>query len=126
MDNNYFTQVAPYMQQDQSNVQPMFQNIGAQQALHNQLMQQQNQQTQDAANIGSGYGKGMGGLSPLAMAAMLRSSGGNVEIPAANTAPMTGVAGMGNSVGTGLTQDAFNSGIGFNPYAQTGGYGLEY
>jgi len=125
MNNNYFTTVAPYMQQDQG-LQPVFQNIGAQQALHNQLMQQQSQQTQDAANIGSGMGKGMGGLSPLAMAAMLRSTGGKVEIPAMNTAPMTNVAGMGNSVGTGLTQDAFNSGIGFNPYAQTGGYGLKY
>ena len=73
MDNNYFTQVAPYMQQqDQSGLTPVFQNIGAQQALHNQLMQQQNQQTQDAGNIGSGMSKGMSGLNPLAMAMALR------------------------------------------------------
>jgi len=76
MDNSFYTQIAPYMQQDQINTQPMFQNIGAQQALHNQLMQQQNQQNQDASNIGSSYGKGMSGLSPLAMASMLRNQGG--------------------------------------------------
>ena len=77
MDNtNYFTQVAPYMQQDQGGLQPVFQNIGAQQALHNQLMQQQNQQSQDASNIGASYGKGMSGLNPLAMASMLRGQPG--------------------------------------------------
>lgn len=126
MDNNYFTQVAPYMQQEQGGLTPVFQNIGAQQALHNQLMQQQMQQNQDASNIGSGLGKGMSGISPLAMAAMLRSGKGGVDIPTADTAQMTGVAGMGNSMGTGLTQDSFNSGVGFNPYAQYGGYGLKY
>lgn len=126
MDNNYFTQVAPYMQQDQSGLTPVFQNIGAQQALHNQLMQQQMQQNQDAGNIGSGMGKGMSGLSPLAMAMALRGGKGSVDIPSTDTAQMTGVAGMGGSMGTGLTQDSYNSGVGFNPYAQTGGYGLKY
>ena len=58
--------------QDVSGLTPVFQNIGAQQALHNQLMQQQNQQNQDAVNIGASYGKGISGLNPLAMAAMLR------------------------------------------------------
>jgi hypothetical protein len=76
MDNNYFTQVSPFMQQDQGGLTPVFQNIGAQQALQNQLMQQQLQQNQAASNIGSGMGKGMGGLSPLAMASMLRGQGG--------------------------------------------------
>ena len=114
--------------QDVSGLTPVFQNIGAQQALHNQLMQQQNQQNQDSVNIGASYGKGIGGLSPLAMAAMLRSGGGgnDLSLPETNTAQMTGVSGMGNSTGTGLTQDPFNSGIGFNPYAQSGGVGLKY
>ena len=97
MDNNYFTQVAPYMQQDQGGLTPVFQNIGAQQALHNQLMQQQNQQNQEAASIGSGLGKGMSGLSPLAMAAMLRNQN----------------PGM---MGTGQTPNWTN------PYTNTGGY----
>ncbi|MEI6590148.1 MAG: hypothetical protein WCO38_09430 [Verrucomicrobiota bacterium] len=130
MDNSYFTQVAPYMQQlspkDEAGLNPVFQNIGAQQALHNQLMQQQNQQTQDAGNIGQGYGKGMSGLNPLAMAMALRGKTGDVPLPSTNNAPMTNVVGMGDSMGTGLTQDSFNSGIGFNPYAQTGGFGLKY
>jgi hypothetical protein len=32
---------------------------------------------------------------------------------------------MGNSMGTGMTQDQYNSGIGFNPSAQVGGYGIK-
>ena len=39
---------------------------------------------------------------------------------------MTNVSGMGNSIGTGLTQNSFNSGIGFNPSAQYGGFGINY
>ena len=124
MANNY--QIDYPQMQDVSGLSPVFQNISAQQALHNQLMQQQNQQNQDASNIGASYGKSLNGLSPLAMAAMLRSGGGDVSLPDTNTAQMTGAAGMGNSMGTGLTQDPFNSGIGFNPYAQSGGYGLKY
>jgi hypothetical protein len=72
MNNNYFTQVAPYMQQDQGGLTPVFQNIGAQQALQNQLMQQQLQQSQDASNIAGSMGKGLSGINPLAMASMLR------------------------------------------------------
>ena len=124
MPNNY--QIDYPQMQDVSGLTPVFQNIGAQQALHNQLMQQQNQQNQDAVNIGQSYGKSMGGLNPLAMASMLRGGAGNVAIPDANMAQMSGVAGMGNSMGTGLTQDSFNSGVGFNPYAQSGNYGLKY
>ena len=65
-------------------------------------------------------------MNPLAMASLLRGGAGNVVVPDANMAQMSGVAGMGNSMGTGLTQDSFNSGVGFNPYAQSGGYGLKY
>ena len=104
MDNNYFTQVAPYMQQlsskDEAGLNPVFQNIGAQQALHNQLMQQQNQQTQDAGNIGQGYGKGMGGLNPLAMAMALR-----------------GKSDFGNS---GMTSGMTNAGVTGNIYDNNG------
>ena len=124
MANNY--QIDYPQMQDVSGLSPVFQNISAQQALHNQLIQQQQQQSQDAVNIGQSYGKGMSGLNPLAMASMLRGGAGNVAIPDASMAQMSGVAGMGNSMGTGLTQDSFNSGVGFNPYAQSGGYGLKY
>lgn len=61
--------------QDVSGLTPVFQNISAQQALHNQLMQQQSQEMQDAVNIGQSYGKSLNGLSPLAMASMLRKGG---------------------------------------------------
>lgn len=95
MPNDYATYY-PQMQ-DVSGLQPVFQNIGAQQALHNQLMQQQQQEMQDAANIGASYGKGLGGLNPLAMAAMLRGQ----------------TPGM---MGTGQTPNWTN------PYTNTGGY----
>jgi hypothetical protein len=80
---NYQTDY-PQMQ-DVSGLTPVFQNISAQQALHNQLMQQQSQEMQDAANIGNSYGKSVSGLNPLAMAAMLRSGGGDLSIPTSDT-----------------------------------------
>jgi hypothetical protein len=45
MANNY--QIDYPQMQDVSGLSPVFQNISAQQALHNQLMQQQNQQPTD-------------------------------------------------------------------------------
>jgi len=105
----------------QQGINPVFQNIGAQQQYMNQQLSQGNQMSQPTS-----HGPSMSGLNPLAMAMMLRNGGANVSMPTTNTPQMTNVAGMGNSMGTGLTQDAFNSGVGFNPYAQTGGYGIKY
>ena len=105
---------------DQQGLTPVFQNIGAQQQYFNQQLGQGSEMAQPTSR-----GTSLAGLNPLAMAAMLRGKGGSVAIPTTDAAQMTGVSGMGGSVGTGLTQDAFNSGIGFNPYAQTGGYGLK-
>jgi hypothetical protein len=72
MDNNYFTQVAPYMQQlspqDQAGLNPVFQNMAAQQANQNAALQQQNQQVQQAGQVQGGKG----GMNPMAMASMLR------------------------------------------------------
>jgi hypothetical protein len=83
MANDYSTLYA--QMQDVSGLTPVFQNISAQQALHNQLMQQQQQEMQNAGNIGASYGKGMGGLNPMAMASMLRSKNpgmmGNQQTP---------------------------------------------
>jgi hypothetical protein len=73
MDNNYFTQVAPYMQQDQGGLSPVFQNIAQQQANQNAALQQQMQNNQMA---GQTHGGG-GGMNPLAMAAMLRGKKDN-------------------------------------------------
>jgi len=66
MNNSYFTQVAPYMQQDQQGLMPVFQNMAAQQANQNAALAQQNQLVQQA-----GQGQ-QGGMNPMAMAAMLR------------------------------------------------------
>ena len=109
-----------FEEQNQQGLNPVFQNIGAQQQYLNQQLSQGNQMSQPTS-----HGANMSGLNPLAMAMMLRG-GGDVGIPSTNTASMTGVAGMDGSMGTGLTQDSYNSGIGFNPSAQVGGYGLKY
>ena len=116
----------PYIQfqqmQDLQGLAPVFQNIAEQQANQNAAFNEQNQQVQQA-----GQTQGGSNFNNLAMAMALRGKSTNdLALPSTNTAPMSGVSGMGNSMGTGLTQDSFNSGIGFNPYAQTGGYGLKY
>jgi hypothetical protein len=76
MDNNYFTQVAPYMQQlspqDQAGLNPVFQNMAAQQANQNAALQQQMQNNQAAGQVQGGGG----GMNPMAMAAMLRAKDG--------------------------------------------------
>ena len=60
--------IIPQQQQDQQGLQPVFQNIAAQQQLHDALMAQQNQQVQQAGQRPSGGG----GMNPMALAQMLR------------------------------------------------------
>jgi 3-oxoacyl-(acyl-carrier-protein) synthase len=84
MHNNYFTQVAPYFQQQDQGLMPVFQNIAQQQANQNAALQQQMQNNQMA---GQTQGSGMGGMNPLAMAAMLR---GKSTTPATYTGPSYG------------------------------------
>jgi hypothetical protein len=71
MDNNYFTNVGSYMQPVDPNelarLNPVFQNIGMQQANQNAAMQQGMGLTQAAGQTGQG-----GGMNPMAMAMMLR------------------------------------------------------
>jgi hypothetical protein len=71
MDNNYFTNVGSYMQPVDPNelarLNPVFQNIGMQQANQNAAMQQSMGLTQAAGQTGQG-----GGMNPMAMAALLR------------------------------------------------------
>ena len=55
------------MQQDQVGLNPVFQNIGSQQANQNAALQQQNQLVNQA-----GQTQQKGGMNPMAMAAMLR------------------------------------------------------
>jgi len=72
MDNKYFTQVAPYFQQQDQGLMPVFQNIAQQQAMQNAALAQQNQLTQQAGQIG----RQQGGMNPMAMAQMLRNQPG--------------------------------------------------
>ena len=69
----------PYIQflqpQDQQGLAPVFQNIAAQQANQNAAMQQQMQNNQMAGQTQDS----MGGLNPLAMAAMLRNKKPNYD-----------------------------------------------
>ena len=104
---------------DVSGIDPVFQDIRKQQQYQNQ----QFGQTNSISNQGY-QPSNLTGLNPLAMAAMLRGKG-SVEIPQGDYAQMTNVPGMGNSMGTGLTLDQYNSGIGYDPLAQIGGYGLK-
>ena len=77
MPNPYMNQFMPSgFEGQEQGLTPVFQNIGAQQALQNQNIAQQNQLNQQASQIGASYGQGMGGLSPLAMASALRGKPG--------------------------------------------------
>ena len=102
MDNNYFTQVPPYMQQDQQGLNPVFQNIAQQQQNQNAALQQQMQNNQMA---GQTHGGGMSGLNPLMMAAMLRNKqdpyAANKGDPYLNAQTAMDKYGTGNVYGYG-------------------------
>lgn len=83
MDNNYFTQVAPYFQQQDQGLNPVFQNIAQQQANQNAALAQQNQQVAQAGQVQQGGGS----MNPMAMAMMLR---GKQNSPATYTGPSYG------------------------------------
>jgi hypothetical protein len=72
MDNKYFTQVAPYFQQQDQGLMPVFQNIAQQQANQNAALAQQNQLVQQA-----GQTQQQGGMNPMAMAKALRNQPSN-------------------------------------------------
>jgi hypothetical protein len=104
MDNNYFTQVAPYFQQQDQGLMPVFQNIAQQQANQNAALAQQNQLTQQAGQIG----RQQGGMNPMAMAKALRQ-------------PQTGAdAAKMNEFGAYMpwTQSATADQYGTSPYSQ--------
>jgi hypothetical protein len=83
MPNPYFTTIAPYFAQQDQSLNPVFQNIAAQQANQNAALQQQNQQVAQAGQVQGGGG----GMNPLAMAMMLR---GKSSAPATYTGPSYG------------------------------------
>lgn len=70
MPNQYIGNVDPYMSQyDLSGYQPLIADDSRQKAMQAAALAQQLQQVQDA---GQSHGSPLSGLSPLAMAAMLR------------------------------------------------------
>jgi len=122
MDNPYTSQYMPsgMPQQDAQGLNPVFQNINAQQQYLNQQLAQSNQLAQPQSQT-TNYS----GLNPLAMASMLRQGGSDLNIPSGSYPQMNNVDGMGNSMGTGMNLNSYNSGVGFNPSAQLSGYGLK-
>jgi hypothetical protein len=85
MPNPYITNVDPYMsQQDLSGYAPTMQDIAQQKLMQQLALAQQNQQVSDA---GQQQGGGSSGLSPLAMAMMLRKK---PDGPAKYTGPSYG------------------------------------
>jgi len=121
MDNNYFTQVAPYMQQDQG-LLPVFQNIATQQANQNAALQQQNQQV---AQAGQAQG-GSGGMNPLAMAMALRGKKPD-NMDSWQTAGSNQYFGANsNGMGAGQGYSGMNADLGLSPVSNmpvVGAYG---
>ena len=96
MPSPYFTTVAPYFAEQDQGLSPVFQNIAQQQQNQNAALQQQMQNNQMA---GQTQGGGMGGLNPMAMAAMLRNK--NPSDPYANAQTAMNQYGAGNVYGFG-------------------------
>ena len=80
MPNPYMTNVGSYMMpidpQEQQGLNPVFQNIGQQQANQNAALAQQNQMVQQAGQTGQ-----QGGMNPMAMAMALRKKDPNKPAP---------------------------------------------
>lgn len=127
MPNDYLSAYAPAMSNAQYG-QPVVMGQGQQEAMHQAMLNQQTQYNNQAANIASqpnAMGSMAGGaMRGLMLAQALRGNAptsGSLELP--QTDPqMSGVAGMGNSTGTGVTYGGVNFGQ-INPNA--GGFGLK-
>lgn len=126
MPNEYTSAYAP-MQSNAQYGQPVVVGQGQQEAMHQAMLNQQEQYNNQAAQVaasGNPYGSFSKGINPLMMAMALRGGMGNnsVELPKIDP-QMTGVAGMGDATGTGVTYGGTNFGQ-INPYS-TGGFGLK-
>lgn len=130
MPNEYTSAYAP-VQSNAQYGQPVVMGQGQQEAMHQAMLNQQNQYNNQSAQI-AGQPSGLGSMAGGAMNAMMlaqalrggapSSAGGSVELPKIDP-QMTGVAGMGGDTGTGVTYGGINFGQ-INPNA-TGGFGLK-
>jgi hypothetical protein len=111
MNNNYFTSVGSYMQPIDPNelarLNPVFQNIGMQQAAQNAAMQQGQGLTQAAGQTQQG------GMNPMAMASMLRKKPGQADINAQD-AQMGGL-----STYNPFTQYSVSQQYGTDPFSES-------
>lgn len=101
----------PYIQQmpqtqDLGGLNPVYQNIGAQQMMQNAAMQQAQGLTQDAGRTVQG------GMNPMAMAMMLRKKPNQQDINASDVQ----MGGMGTY--NPYTQYNVSNTYGTNPYSQ--------
>jgi hypothetical protein len=99
--NPYTSTIAPQtMQEDMYGAPPVMDN-SARQKTQDALNQQGSRIAQDALNVNKDATRG---VNPFLLAQALRSgpSSGPVDLPKSNLPPVMGVAGMGDSMGTGL------------------------
>ena len=107
MANPYI--IMPQQAQDMSGLQPVYQNMAAQQQFQNQMAQQGNQLTQQAGQTTSG-----GGMNPMALAAALRK--GQPTDQNAVNAKDAQMGGLGTY--NPFSQYQVSSTYGTDPYSQ--------
>jgi len=103
----------PQQQQDVSGLQPVYQNIAAQQLMHDQALAQQNQQVQQTGQKPSGGG----GMNPMALAQMLR--GGNPYLGAAKAMLQNGPSNVYGYGGMGTVPTSINPDV---SWGESGGF----
>ena len=104
--NPYITQVAPYFQQQDQGLNPVFQNIAQQQQNQNAALMQQNQLSQQA-----GQTQQQSGMNPMAMAAALRGKKPNYD-QWQTTGDMTYFGANSNGMGAGQGYSGMNTELG--------------
>lgn len=102
MPNPYITSFQ--QSQDVSGLQPVYQNMAAQQQFQNQMAQQGNQIAQQA-----GQTVGGNGLSPMALAQALRKDKNPNYDQWQTTGDMTYFGNNSNGQGAGLSPDMLNT-----------------
>ena len=111
MPNPYMTNVGSYMMpidpQEQQGLNPVFQNIGQQQANQNAALAQQNQMVQQAGQTGQ-----QGGINPMAMAQALRNKPTQDQMNAKDAQ----MGGLGTY--NPYTQYKVSNAYGTDPYSQ--------
>jgi hypothetical protein len=125
MPNEYLSTYAPA----QSNAQyqaPQIMGQGSQEAMHQAMLNQQNQYNNQTANIAgqpNGLSRMTAPMQQMMLAQALRgyTPSGSVNLPKIDS-QMSGVAGMGDSTGTGVTYGGTNFG---QMTPNSGGYGFK-